>query len=159
MKKIKLIIGCIIITLGAAAQFPSVQLSNISGGTANPSMFNRSDDIPVVIAFWATWCIPCINELTTVNDNLQKWKQEIPFELVAVSVDDSRTANRVQPFVNGKGWDFTVLSDKNQELKRALNISNVPYTVIVKNGKIIYRHSGFVDGDEALLFKTLKDKK
>ena len=65
--------------------------------------------------------------------------------------------NRVKPLVDGKNWDFTVLLDNNQDLKRQLNLMNVPYTLVIKEGKIIYRHSGFVLGDEDALLKVIKD--
>lgn len=77
--------------------------------------------------------------------------------MYAIATDDSRTIKRVVPLVNGKDWAFNVLLDKNQDFKRALNITGIPYTIIVKNGKIIYRHLGYVDGDENEIFKILKE--
>ena len=44
----------------------------------------------------------------------------------AISIDDSKTINRVKPMVTSKGWKYQVLLDTNQELKRALNVVNVP---------------------------------
>ncbi|MBP8067700.1 MAG: hypothetical protein KAY27_03990, partial [Pedobacter sp.] len=66
-------------------------------------------------------------------------------------------SKRIPSFVNGKGFDFKVLIDKNQELKRLLKLDNIPYTLIIKNGKIIYRQLGYVPGDEKLLFKAIKE--
>ena len=77
-------------------------------------------------------------------------------EVVAVSIDDSRTEKRVKPLLNGKKWPYTVLLDSNQNLKRALSIANVPYTIIVKNGAVVHVHNGYNQGGETELYNTLK---
>ncbi len=140
-----------------AQQIPNLKLDDLEGNSFNTGTFNKENTKATVLAFWATWCIPCINELSIFNDNLVDWKKKYQFDFYAVSQDDSRTINRVKPLVNGKNWDFTVLLDKNQELKRELNLMNVPYTIIIKGGKIIYRHSGFVMGDEEEILQLIKD--
>lgn len=158
MNKIKLIALFIIVSnrMALAQQIPDVNLADLHGTALNTGTFNNEDAKLTVLAFWATWCVPCINELSAINDNLEDWKKDHQFNFYAVSVDESRTINRVKPLVDGKNWDFAVLLDKNQDLKRALNVMSVPYTIVVKAGKIIYRHSGFVIGDEEQLLKFLK---
>lgn len=157
MKKIQLAALFIVCSLIASAQkIPEVNLDDLQGNSFNTGALNKENTKVTVIAFWATWCIPCIHELSAINDNLDDWKKKYQFELYAISQDDSRTINKVKPLVDGKNWDFTVLLDKNQDLKRGLNLPNVPYTIIIKGGKIIYRHSGFVMGDEETLLKVIK---
>lgn len=77
-------------------------------------------------------------------------------EIVAVSVDDSRTQKRVKPLIKGKEWNYNVLLDTNQDFKRAMSIANVPYTIVVKNGKVVYIQNGYVPGSEKDLFEKLK---
>lgn len=140
-----------------AQEIPSVKLVTLNGKDFSSSEFNNLVDKPIVLSFWATWCIPCINELSAINDQLDSWQKKLNFDLYAISTDDSRTIKRVQPLANGKGWNFKVLLDKNQDLKRELNIAGIPYTIIIKNGKIIYRHLGYVDGDENEILKIIKE--
>ena len=142
-----------------AQQMPAINITDAKGQTFNTSAFVLDSDKPVVIAFWATWCGPCVNELSIINDKLSDWKNIADFDFYAVSEDDSRTTKKVLPFVNGKGWDFDVLLDKNQDLKRKLNIMNVPYTIVIKKGVIIYKHAGYVAGDEEELLKILTANK
>ena len=110
-----------------------------------------------LLSFWATWCLPCLNELNNINDNYEKWLDEIDFKFIAVSIDENRTISRVRPLVNGNGWAFKILLDKNQDLKRALQINNIPYTLIINNGDIVFRHTGYIPGNEDLLFEKLKE--
>ena len=77
-------------------------------------------------------------------------------EVIAVSVDDSRTLKRVTPLVNGKGWTYNILLDSNQELKRALSITNVPFLIVVKNSEIKFVHNGYSEGSVEELYNELK---
>lgn len=143
---------------GANAQIiPNIKLTTIEGIDFQAKQLNEISGKPVVLLFWATWCIPCLNELTAINDNLDEWKKESKFELYAISEDDSRTVKRVPAFVKGKGWTFNVLLDKNQDLKRELNLMNIPYTIVVEDGKIIYRQAGYVAGNEYELYKVIQE--
>jgi thiol-disulfide isomerase/thioredoxin len=109
-----------------------------------------------IISLWATWCVPCLKELDAINDVYEEWQEETNVQLLAVSVDDSRTVKRVKSMVNGKSWDYTVLLDTNNDLKRALNASSIPLTILVKNNKIIYEHSGYSPGAELELYEKIK---
>ena len=64
--------------------------------------------------------------------------------------------NVLRPLLNGKKWPYTILLDTNQDLKRALGMANVPYTVVVKNNKIVYVHNGYSQGAEKELYNKLK---
>ena len=109
-----------------------------------------------VIIYSTEWCVPCKNELDAISDVYEDWQDETNIKLYAVSVDDSRTVKRVKPLVNGKGWEYDVLLDTNHELKRALGVSTVPVTLIIKDNNIVYRHSGYTPGAEDELFEEIK---
>ncbi|WP_396210340.1 TlpA family protein disulfide reductase [Flavobacterium sp.] len=141
----------------AQKQMPNIELNSISGETINVStQFNEKDKL-YVFSFWATWCAPCINELEAIHKKYATWKEALNVEIIAVSIDDSKTQKRVKPFLNGKGWTYNVLMDSNQELKRALSIVNVPYTIVVKNSKIVYVSNGYSQGSEEELYQKLKE--
>lgn len=138
-------------------QMPNIELNAISGESVNLSTdFNEVDKL-YVFSFWATWCAPCINELEAMHKKYDTWKESLNVEIIAVSIDDSRTQKRVKPFLNGKGWTYNVLLDSNQELKRALSIVNVPYTIVVKNSKIVFVSNGYSQGAEEELYIKLKE--
>jgi thiol-disulfide isomerase/thioredoxin len=120
--------------------------------------FSETDKL-YLISFWATWCGPCINELDELNEVIDDWKKELNLEVIAISTDDARTQKRVKPMVNGKGWGYTILLDTNQDLKRALTIVNIPYTIVVKNNQILHIQNGYVPGSEVELLAKLKQLK
>ena len=85
------------------------------------------------------------------------WKKKYNMQIVAISIDDSRNSTKVKPIVDGQRWEYDVLLDVNQDLKRQMNIQSVPFTVLLNtSGKIVYTHSGYVDGDEYILEEDLQ---
>lgn len=109
-----------------------------------------------IVSFWATWCIPCINELDAIVDIYEELEKD-NIEVIAISTDDARTKKRVRPMINGKDWNFKILLDENHDLKRALNIVGIPHTIITKGTKIIYRRIGYSPGEEVDLFEFIKE--
>lgn len=134
---------------------PSVQLRNVEGEMVNTATLS-TDSTPVVISFWATWCKPCIMELTTYAPLYEEWQKATGVKIVAISIDDSRNALKVPPLVKARNWQFDVLMDENQNFKRAMNVNNVPHTFLVQNGKIIWSHAAFAAGDEDDLYEQIK---
>ena len=72
----------------------------------------------MIISLWATWCVPCKNELDAVAEVYDDWISETNVMYFAVSIDDSRTSKRIKPMVNGKEWNFEILLDENSDLKK-----------------------------------------
>tara|TARA_A100001015_G_scaffold116093_1_gene128882 strand:- start:64 stop:552 length:489 start_codon:yes stop_codon:yes gene_type:complete len=108
-----------------------------------------------IVSFWATWCIPCINELDAIVDIYEDFEKD-NIEVIAISTDDARTKKRVRPMISGKDWNFKILLDENHDLKRALNIVGIPHTIITKGTKIIYRRVGYSPGEEVDLFEFIR---
>lgn len=74
----------------------------------------------------------------------------------AVSIDNSRTMNSVQPYVYGQDWPFEVLLDVNSEFRRAMNVNNVPHTFLLDGeGNVVWQHQGYNPGDEEELLELV----
>lgn len=136
---------------------PDLVLKNLEGKNQNVKDYGSSGKL-TIISFWATWCSPCVKELSNINNVYDDWKANYNVQLIAVTVDNAKNTMKVKPFVDGKGWEYDVLFDSNEDLKRALNVPSVPYTLLIdKAGKIVYTHNGYVEGDEFELEKKLKE--
>lgn len=157
MKKLVLAF-CFLFALNATAQsnVPEVTLTDADGKktTLKESLNNEG---VTIVSLWATWCVPCLKELDAISEVYQDWQDETNVKLVAVSIDDSRTVKRVKPLINGKSWEYTILLDTNNDLKRALNAATVPLTLLIKDNKIVYKHSGYNPGAEEELFEKVKE--
>jgi peroxiredoxin len=157
MKKLLFLMLAVMVGVGASAQsLPDVKIENQEGKVISTK--SLADGTPMIISFWSTTCKPCIMELNAINDSFYEWLEEVDMKVVAISVDDSRTLSRARAMTQGQGWDdFVCLYDKNQDFKRAMNVSLTPHTFIVDgDGTIVYSHSGYTPGSEQELFKKIK---
>lgn len=133
---------------------PKMQIENLNGDSINLEDISKDDQL-VIVSLWATWCVPCKNELDAISDVYDDWVEETDVKLYAISVDDARTVKRVRPLVSGKDWSYEILLDTNSDLKRQLNAPTIPLTLLVKNNKILFRHSGYTPGSEDELYKKI----
>ncbi|MBR5771428.1 MAG: TlpA family protein disulfide reductase [Alistipes sp.] len=157
MKKLLFLMLAVMVGVGASAQsLPDVKIENQEGKVISTK--SLADGTPMIISFWSTTCKPCIMELNAINDNLYDWLEEVDMKVVAISVDDARTVSRARAMTKGQGWDdYVCLYDKNQDFKRAMNVSLTPHTFIVDGkGNIVYSHSGYTLGSEQELFEKIK---
>jgi thiol-disulfide isomerase/thioredoxin len=135
---------------------PKMQIKTLNGESISLEDISKDDQL-IIVSLWATWCVPCKNELDAISEVYEDWVDETNVKLYAVSVDDSRTVKRVKPLVSGKGWEFDILLDTNSDLKRQLNAPTIPLTLLVKNNKIVFRHSGYTPGSEDELYEKIKE--
>lgn len=151
--------GLLLVVAAASAQtktLPSVNVKTLQGQSLNVQELGKSGKI-TVISFWATWCSPCKKELDAIKDYYEDWQKDYGVELVAVSVDDARTAAKIPAMVEEKGWHYRVLLDSNKEFQTAANIASVPHTFLLnKSGQIVFEHTGYAPGDELELEEKIK---
>lgn len=153
---VALVLGAALQAAAQSKQIPAINVKSLDGQEVNTDKYRSSEKF-TVISFWATWCSPCKRELDAIQEVYEDWQEEYNMELVAISVDDTRTFAKVKGMVAAKGWDYDILSDIKQELQQAMSVQNVPYTFILdQSGNIVYSHSGYSPGDEYELEDKLK---
>lgn len=139
-------------------QLPSVQLKNLSNKVVNSTTITKGK--PVIISFWSTTCIPCIKELSAINEKYDAWKKETGLEVIAISTDDPRFSAKVPLIAQKKGWKFPVVKDDTKSFFKQLSIKANPYTIVVdKTGKIVYEHASYKPGDEEQLIQKIRSLK
>ena len=145
-------------SLSSQKFIPDIVLKTLNGESIKSVQAINQDGF-TIISFWATWCIPCINELDAINEVITDWKKKEDISVLAISTDDSRSKKRVRPLINGKDWIFDVISDTNQEFKRAMGVVGIPHTIVTYESEIIHRRIGYTPGEEEDLFEIISNYK
>lgn len=98
----------------------------------------------VFVNFWATWCLPCRAEMSSIQSLYDKVKDEGVIFL-CVSKEDGAT---VSEFVREKGYTFPIYT-RSPELPLVFDVEGIPTTFIIgPDGKIALRHVGAAKWDD-----------
>ena len=157
LSKLMSAVALCLVSLGAYAQLPSVQLKDLEGKTVNTAELSNNGK-PFVISFFATWCKPCNRELKAIHEQCADWQEETGMKVIAVSIDQAQNINKVKPMVDGEGWEYEVLLDPNSEFRRAMGVQMIPHVFIIDGkGKIAESRSGYTDGAESHLIEKVRE--
>ena len=74
---------------------PKIDLKTLDNNTISTSDFDN-DGKPIVISFWATWCKPCVKELSNIAEIYEDWQDETGVKIIAISIDDARNMSKVK---------------------------------------------------------------
>ena len=119
------------------------------------NIYEFIEEGPAAISFWFLACEPCKKEMVYLDEYNQNYAK-YGFKVVSVNTDNSRTFNRVEPYVNSKKYSFTVLSDPKSLFFRKVGAPFCPYLILVdETGHIINKHAGYNPGDEIKLEKEI----
>jgi thiol-disulfide isomerase/thioredoxin len=97
---------------------------------------------PLLLNLWATWCVPCIREMPTLDTLAQQGGR---LQVVAVS-QDMKGAEKVRPFFNQHR--FKALKPYlDPDLGLSLGFgANLPTTILYDaEGKEVWRYAGGLD--------------
>ena len=159
MKKIFLLLAIAFSCMAShvSAQLPAITIKTMEGKTIRTDTLSNEGK-PFIIDFFATWCKPCNRELDAISEVYEDWLDETGVKIFAVSTDQAQNINKVKPLVDNHGWTYDVLLDTNSEFMKALGIQMIPATFVLDgNGKIVYRHVGYNEGEEQELIEKVRE--
>jgi len=104
----------------------------------------------VVLAFWATWCTPCREELPELQELLERYQSDPKVAIWAVGVNwGGDTAEEQAAFAKKLQLRLPLAFDR-QSAARALGVEGLPAVIILDDvGHIRMLHSGY-DASEHL---------
>ncbi|MEM7343609.1 MAG: TlpA disulfide reductase family protein [Chloroflexota bacterium] len=99
----------------------------------------------VLVNFWATWCIPCREEMPY----LQSISEIHSDQLVVLGINMGEDVERVQPFVADMALTFPILLDPPETLTTEHGVRGLPVSFVVgPTGEIVYRRVGEILPEE-----------
>lgn len=121
---------------------PDFTLVDIHGETVRLSSLHGK---PVLVNFWATWCIPCEQEMPMIESAYQK--EGAQFEVLAVNADEPDA--KVRDYVNKMGLTFTILLDPGGTVQSQYRLNGYPSSFFIdRDGVIRDEHIGIMDSTQ-----------
>ncbi len=110
----------------------------------------------VLVNFWALWCEPCRAEMKYLNAIYKKYKDK-GFTILGINQDSPKSVSKVRSYISSQKINYPVALDPNAQYLQKLNGQSVPYSLLYdSNGKLVYKHSGFLPGDEIEIEKQIE---
>ncbi len=132
----------------AAQQIPSEHLlfRELNGAERRLSEYRGR---VVVLNFWATWCLPCREEMPLLA-GIQKRYAERGVVVIGAAADDESTASQIPGFVQEAGITFPVWKGATTEHMQALGLgTGLPVTALFdQDGHLLFRLLGIIQKKE-----------
>lgn len=112
----------------------------------------------VLLDYWATWCGPCQAATPTLEALYKKFGPQ-GLRVVGLSVDDSRSAAAVKPFIKHFGMTYIVSASPvaNGKAQYAYHVNGIPSQFLIdKKGIVRWSQSGYSDTEGQELAPMIK---
>jgi len=132
---------------------PPIELLDLAGDTLRLADFGGR---PVVVNFWASWCVPCRDEFPVFVAAREQYAEQGLEILGVIYKDDARNA---QAFADDQGAAWPLLEDPGEKVYLAYTgFGGVPMTVFVDGEGVVrsvsygpLSEAGFADQMELIL--------
>jgi cytochrome c biogenesis protein CcmG, thiol:disulfide interchange protein DsbE len=119
---------------------PSLKLHDLKGA---PHALEDYRGKPVLLNFWATWCVPCAAEMPLLNEMQKQYQGKVVF--IAASIDDEDMKPQIEAFIKKhQGEALTVMMGATLDSLDDFGVNQgMPGTVFIDaEGKIVDRITG-----------------
>jgi thiol-disulfide isomerase/thioredoxin len=123
-----------------AAAAPDFTLTNLDGKAHSLAEYRGKI---VVLNFWATWCIPCREEMPMLSKLAPKYNEK-DVAFLAASIDDAQTQPKIARFLKKKKITLAVFTGATPDTLKQFQLGEiVPATLILdRDGTPAFRIEG-----------------
>lgn len=121
------------ITVGSKA--PDFKATAIDGVPQTKTIADYKGQV-VLLNVWATWCLPCRTEMPSIQALYDRFGTR-GLKVVAVSIDNPGTEEKIRAFRDQYGLTFEILHDASGLIKRDYQTTGVPETFVIGRDGVI----------------------
>jgi peroxiredoxin len=133
---------------------PGFSLSALDGGTVSLGELRGK---VVYVNFWATWCAPCREEAPALQRLYDELRDE-GFEIVAPTIDDPESREKVDAFRTQYGLAYPILLDPDRTVYRLYGATGVPETYLIDpEGNLAEAYIGPRDFDDPRYARAIRE--
>ena len=134
--------------------FPNITFTDLDD---NAQTLEETKGKLTIVHFWATWCVPCVDELPELNEIQQKY-EVVGLKVISISLDGEKNKGKVESFLKTNNINslkpYMDNSSKAFELSHAKGmptsffINEKSETIAVSEGKLDWlspKTAGFIE--------------
>lgn len=112
----------------------------------------------VIVNFWASWCIPCLEEMPSMISLKNKFKSD-QVKIVAINTDEEDQMTNIQKTIKKINLkdEFIIVPDKDAKITTDYKISAIPVTIIFHRGKVVHFSNGPMDFNAEEVVEKMKE--
>ncbi|MGO9205686.1 MAG: TlpA family protein disulfide reductase [Candidatus Limnocylindrales bacterium] len=110
---------------------PAFRLTDLQGKEVSLSQYAGR---PVMVTFWASWCIPCQREFPMYRQAREQYAVQ-GLEVLGIVFED--TADDARRFMASEGAAWPALVDPGGSVARAYRVTAIPTTYFVDRSGVI----------------------
>ena len=122
---------------GSNSGLPALALPCLrAGAQVNPSRLGGS---PILINLWASWCVPCQQEMPALQRAYARAGQQVRF----LGVDTEDEVNSAQDFLAATGVHYPQAVDARGDLLHRIGGTGLPVTLVLDaRGRVVFSRRG-----------------
>jgi thiol-disulfide isomerase/thioredoxin len=125
------------------------KLQDVNGNDFN---FSSAEGKVIVVNFWATWCPPCIAEMSSLDQLYQHYESNNDVVFLFVSNEKTEV---ISSFIKKKAYSFNAYEPLTA-YPEEFNVSSIPRTFIIsKTGEIVIDTSGAANWNSDTVKETI----